>query len=466
MSDVLASLAAILDVVEGQPAGHVLRSCLIGMRVGERLGLSDEERSSLFYGLLLKDAGCSSNAARIAAMFATDDSVAKHDFKTVDWTRQADSAFYVLRTVARDGSVWDKARQIVSIGRRRHSSTQQLIEIRCERGAGIALLLGLSDDTANAIRNLDEHWDGSGYPDGARGDEIPLLARIAGLAQTVDVFFSQFGPAAAEQMARDRRGSWFDPIVVDAFLSDARTGGLWDTLSRSDLEPIVAGLEPENLVIPATTERLDLIAVAFSQIIDAKSPYTSQHSAGVARISGLLAERMGLPNEDIRDQERAGLLHDIGKLGVSNRILDKQGSLTDAEYREIQKHPELTYRTLSRVSAFADIARVSALHHERLDGSGYYQGMSANNLDLPARILAVADVFDALVSDRPYRAGMPLEQALGIIQSDAGSKLCPACVEQLVELAPSLDSSVTSSSRDIPSLLPPPNQQVHQRASA
>ncbi len=449
MSEVLAGLASILDIVEGQPPGHVLRSCLIGMRIGERIGLDDEQRSSLFYALLLKDAGCSSNAARISAMFDADDFVSKYTYKTVDWTRQPDATLYVMRTVSPDGSIWSKARQVIEIGRQKHSSVKQLIEIRCERGAGIARLLGLSEDTAVAIRNLDEHWDGAGHPDGASGGESPLLARICGLAQTVDVFYSQFGPVMAENMVLDRRGTWFDPVLADILLAEARAGQLWTALESDHLSAVVEALEPASLIIPATPERLDLIAVAFSQIIDAKSPYTSQHSAGVARVAALLAQRMGFSERAVQEQERAGLLHDIGKLGVSNRILDKPGKLTDAEFREIQKHPELTYQTLVRVGPLAKIAEVSALHHERLDGSGYYRGMSAHNLGLSARILAVADVYDALVSDRPYRAGMPIEQALAIIRTDAGSKLCPECVEQLVELAPSLAPARVAPSQPI-----------------
>jgi len=322
MSEVLAGLASILDIVEGQPPGHVLRSCMLGMRIGERIGLDDEQRSSLFYALLLKDAGCSSNAARISAMFDADDFVSKYTYKTVDWTRQPDATLYVMRTVSPDGSIWSKARQVIEIGRQKHSSVKQLIEIRCERGAGIARLLGLSEDTAVAIRNLDEHWDGTGHPDGASGGEIPILARICGLAQTVDVFYSQFGPLMAENMMLDRRGTWFDPALADVVFAEARAGHLWKSLECDDLSAAVGALEPASLIIPATPERLDLIAVAFSQITDAKSPYTSQHSAGVARVAALLAQRMGFSEQAVQEQERAGLLHDIGKLGVSNRILD------------------------------------------------------------------------------------------------------------------------------------------------
>lgn len=145
---------------------------------------------------------------------------------------------------------------------------------------------------------------------------------------------------------------------------------------------------------------------------------------------------MGLPTAAVADQLRAGLLHDIGKLGVSNRILDKPGPLTYEEFTEIKKHSALTYDTLSRIAPFENILERAANHHERLDGSGYPRGLRGENLDLPTRILIVADIFDALASDRPYRPGMPMEKVLGILNEESGEKLCPesvAAVDELVE---------------------------------
>ncbi|MDQ3304360.1 MAG: HD domain-containing protein [Actinomycetota bacterium] len=141
---------------------------------------------------------------------------------------------------------------------------------------------------------------------------------------------------------------------------------------------------------------------------------------------------MGFPQDEVRDQRRAALLHDIGKLGISNRILDKPGRLTDEEFEKIKEHSALTYGILDRVSPFRHLADLAASHHERLDGSGYHRGLSAKDLDTPARILAVADVFDALSSDRPYRAAMPPEKVFSILESDG--HLCPETVQALSTL--------------------------------
>jgi HD-GYP domain-containing protein (c-di-GMP phosphodiesterase class II) len=306
--------------------------------------------------------------------------------------------------------------------------------MRCERGAEIARLMGFPEETAQAVRNLDEHWDGSGHPDGLEGEEIPLLARISCLAQTVEVFYAAFGPARAEEMARARRKKWFDPALVDVFLAEARAGTEWKSLTAPDLMGVLSSLEPEDRALEVTPERLDLVAHAFARIIDAKSPFTYRHSEGVARTAVAMMEHMGFGASAVRDQRRAALLHDIGKLSVSNRILDKPGPLTEGEFAAVKRHPKLTYDVLVRVAPFRDIAEVASNHHERLDGTGYHRGVTGESLDLPSRVLAVADVYDALSQDRPYRPAMPVERVLGILKRQSGNKLCPLSVAALKEL--------------------------------
>ena len=435
LSEVLSALSFALDLVEGQPEGHTVRSCLVGMRIADRLGLDEEGRSALFYALLLKDAGCSSNASKMSTLFDADDMEAKKKVKTVDWTSMPHAALYAARTVSPEGSLLAKVRKMVQFASRGQAESRNLIRIRCERGAEITRLMGLPEETAQAIRGLDEHWDGRGHPDGLRGEEIPLLARICGLAQTAEVFLTDRGPAAAEEVARLRSGRWFDPALVEALLAEAREDGLWDDLSRQDPWREVSRLEPGDRALEATPERVDLVARAFAEIIDAKSPFTYRHSEGVARVAVAVAERAGLGPEGTRDLMRASLLHDIGKLGISNRILDKPGGLTDGEYEEIRRHPKLTYDILSRVGPFRPIAETAANHHEKLDGSGYHRGIGAEDLDLPSRILAVADIYDALSAERPYHKALPQEKVIDILREESATKLDPECVAILEDLA-------------------------------
>ena len=432
-SEVLSALSIVLDLVEGQPEGHSVRSCLIGMRVANRLGLDADARSALFYALLLKDAGCSSNASRMSALFEADDMEVKRGVKTVDWTSLPSAALYTARVASPDGSLLDKAGRIYEFAVRGRKASRELIQIRCERGAEITRLMGFPEETAQAIRSLDEHWDGRGHPDGLKGEEIPLLARVCGLAQTVEVFFNAHGPAGAEEVAAVRSGRWFDPALVEVLLAEAREEGLWGYLQDAGRE--VARLEPADRTLVATPDRVDLVARAFGEIIDAKSPFTYHHSEGVARVAVAMGERVGFGPDATRDLMRAALLHDIGKLGISNRILDKPGGLTDAEYAKIKEHPRLTYEILSRVGPFRPIAQTAANHHEKLDGSGYHRGIGAEDLDLPSRILAVADIYDALSADRPYHQALPQEKVLDILREEAGPRLDPECVATLEDLA-------------------------------
>src|SRR4051794_39437189 len=187
LSEVIGALSYALDLTEGEPPGHAVRSCAIGMRVAEELGLDAAERSDLFYALLLKDAGCSANSAKMAALFGADDQVAKRTSKRVNWSKSLPALLWSVRTVAPGGSLRARSARLRAI-KDEGQVTRALMRARCERGAQIARLLGFTEATAEAIRALDEHWDGHGQPRGLRGAEIPLLGRVLCLAQTAEVF--------------------------------------------------------------------------------------------------------------------------------------------------------------------------------------------------------------------------------------------------------------------------------------
>lgn len=429
-SEVLAALSFALDLTEGQPPGHAMRSCLIGMRIAGELGLSPETRSALYYALLLKDTGCSANSAQTAASFGSDEHIVKRNLKTTDWSSQFHVAAYAFRNAAVGCSLPERARHVLKVANQ-PGGARAMFRIRCERGAEISRRLGFPEETAEAVLSLDEHWDGRGYPQGLMGESIPLLARIASLAQTLEVFFTEEGPDRALQVARQRRGAWFDPELVDLVWSWRSDRDWWARIQGSSAERMVTEAEPPDSRLDLDDAGLDSVAGAFADIIDAKSPFTFRHSWGVAGYAVAIGAELGLSSAEQRRLYRAGLLHDVGKLGVSNRILDKAGSLTPHERLEVERHPVYTWQILSRVTSFREFARLAALHHERLDGNGYPWKLPAGDLDLPARILAVADVYEALTADRPYRAGMPEEQAVAILVGDAGVRLDRDAVEAL-----------------------------------
>jgi putative nucleotidyltransferase with HDIG domain len=368
----------------------------------------------------------------MCALFGADDGVVKRHMKLVDWHDRARLALATWRLVALGGPLGQKARQFLGIARTEHM-TRDLMQVRCERGADIALRLGFPAPTAEAIRSLDEHWNGGGYPRGLAGEAIPLLARVCNVAQVAEVFLAAHGPAGAVAVARERAGRWFDPEIVRVVVALERDRDWWRRVQAPDVAASVTAVEPADRVRQASETDLDAIARAFADIIDAKTPFTFHHSTNVAAYAEAIGAHLGMDDEGCRRLRRAGLLHDIGKLGVSNRILDKAGRLDAAERRAIELHPVYSMQILQHVRAFGDFAWMASVHHEKLDGSGYPWRLTGESLDAPMRVLAVADIYEALTADRPYRTGMPPERALGIVASEAGPLLCADAVTALRE---------------------------------
>jgi HD-GYP domain-containing protein (c-di-GMP phosphodiesterase class II) len=429
LSELIGALSGALDVAEGEPPGHAARSCLIGMRIADALDLDADSRSDLFYALLLKDAGCSANAAHMAALFGADDQDAKRTSKLVDWARPFDAFVWSLKTVAPKGSLAERTGRLRAIRNEGHV-TRSLMRARCYRGAEIARKLGFSEVTAEAIRALDEHWDGNGQPHGLRGTAIPLAARILCVAQTMEVFHRAGGLPAAYRVAHKRRGEWFDPDLVDAMDSFRSDRTFWASLDEAD----VSVVEPPDQVLTADEARLDRIAEGFAGVIDAKSPWTREHSERVSEIAAGIAKRLEFDTSALRQLRRAALLHDLGKLSISNRILDKPGPLDDQERRRLTHHPLLAEQILGQVSTFGEVAIVAAAHHERLDGSGYPRGLAGDALTDQMRVLAVADVYEALTSDRPYRSAFSPRDALELMHADVPHRLDANAVAALEAL--------------------------------
>ena len=433
LSQVVGALSCALDITEGQPEGHAARSCLIGMEVARRLKLGDADRSALFYALQLKDLGCSSNAEKVARLFGGDELTVKQDFKTSEWASLTGSLAYIFRNLKHHG--WGgRLKHFARIGVEGQRGARKMVQIRCERGAAIARLFDLPEATARAIYDLDEHWDGRGHPEGKRRDAIDPLARIAGLAQTVEVFAAEHGIDAALRIARRRRGRWFDPKVADAFLSIGGDPRFWAGVYGENLLANVRAVEPPDRRLHADDDRLDRIALGFAQVVDAKSSWTRRHSERVTELAVGIAARTGADADTLRWYRRAALLHDVGKLGVSSAILDKPGRLTDDELAAMRRHPEYTHRVLSRIDGFDALAETAASHHERLDGRGYHRGLTAADLSAPVRAMVVADMFEAMTAERPYRDTMPFEKVFGILDEDTGTAVCGDAVAALKDL--------------------------------
>ena len=431
--EILASLSHALDLTSGQPMGHSQRTCLIALRIGSLVGLSEREMNSLHLATLMKDAGCSSNAARMVEIFGSDDLHAKRMSKVTDWTNLADAAKYVCNHAFPESPLLLRAVRILKIITHKSECSEQVAQSRCDRGSQIALNIGLGQDAALCIQHLDEHWDGNGIPRQVKGDKISLLGRIVCLSQTLEVFSKTFDLSTAYQMLRKRSGSWFDPSLVKVALSFEKDAAFWNSVENSALEALLA-INFVGAPVSVNEARIDAICMAFAQIVDAKSTFTAQHSFRVSGYAVEIAEKMGLEAGRIAEIRRAGLLHDLGKLGVSNTILDKKASLTPAEWEVIRKHPLYTHEILKHIKGFSRINQIASAHHERLDGKGYYLGMKGSEIDLDMRILAVADVFDSLSATRPYRAAINLEDVFKILKREEGVALDSTCIPTLREI--------------------------------
>jgi len=433
LSDVVSALSGALDLTEGQPMGHAVRSCILGMRIAEELRLPAQSCSDLYYALLLKDAGCSSNSARMHQILGSDDLRAKREVKFEDWTKPSLSGLrYLLRNVLPGTSLPRRLVKSVKLGFEQNQNNAEVIGARCERGAEIARKIGLSQASSEAIRGLDEHWNGAGYPEHRKGQEIPILSRIMNVSQTLEVFARERGPAEAVRVVSERSGRWFDPEIARIVRSLEHDPALWEKVHSKNAREFVLQMEP-GTGVRASSERIDSICRAFAEVIDAKSPYTFTHSMGVAEAAVDISEGLGLAPQTTVFVRRAALLHDLGKLSVSNAILEKPGKLTDEEWKSMKMHPVYTRVILERISGFKDLAFVAAAHHERLDGKGYPDGLSAEHLPLTARIICVADVYQALCERRPYRDSLPVKVVFGMMAEDASTRLDSECLAALRE---------------------------------
>ncbi len=430
LAEILGSFSYALDLTEGQPAGHSVRACWIGMQMADALMLPAEMKRDIFYAVLLKDLGCSSNAARVSELFLGDDRALKRDFKLIG-PKASDFGAFVMNEVGVDAGNAERKAAIDHLLTNAGEIMAGIMGTRCTRGADIARQLRFSETTATSIAHLDEHWDGSGLPKGLAGDAIALGGRIALLAQIADVFFMAENGARARSEIASRSGTWLDPQLVAVFLRVSAHAEFWSTLGQSSLARRLFTLEPAQLRVDVDEDYLDDIATAFGQVIDAKSPYTGGHSDRVGRFADAIALRMNMAAAPRRMLRRAAMLHDIGKLGVSSTILEKPGKLDDAEWEIMRNHAALTGEILGRVGVLRDMAMIAASHHERLDGAGYPLQLNAQMISLETRIISTADFFDALTANRPYRPAMSVDQALGIMQAEVGKAIDSECFAAL-----------------------------------
>ena len=427
---ILAALSRALDLVEGQPAGHAMRTGQIAVQIGHILGLNDSGLENLYNAALLKDSGCSNNSVRVQKIFGGDEHLSKRAVKLIDWSSTSESLKFAWQHTEAGQSLGAKLMRMASNLGPPTKVMNEVTAARCTRGAAIAKMLNFEPEVSDTILYLDEHWDGKGAPYQRRQVEIPLLSRILGFAQTFEVFVSTYGIEEALAMAESRNGTWFDPEVVRASKTLAGDEDFWDRLGTPDW----VYFRLPQLLKRVLESDLDSICEAFAMIVDAKSSFTAEHSTRVMQYSVALAGCFGFSKAEVSRLRHAALLHDIGKLGVPTGILEKPGKLDDLEFDRVKLHPKYGHEILGQIPGFEYIAEIASSHHERLDGKGYWRGLGADELSLDVRIVTSCDVFDALSARRPYRDAMPVEKVFAIMKQDIGTAFDASCVEALQKL--------------------------------
>jgi HD-GYP domain-containing protein (c-di-GMP phosphodiesterase class II) len=394
----LASLSLATDLGLGQPMEHVLRSCVLGLRLAEDVGLDESERAVVYYVALLAWLGCHADSYEQAAWFG-DDIALRADAQMVD-SAGPELAAFVLRRVGRGRPPWRRALRVGSLLLPGAEGIPAMESTHCLIAGQFALRLGLGTEVRDPLQQVFERWDGRGAPAKLAAEQISFAARIVVIADIVEAFRRVGGVDAAVEIARRRAGGQFDPGLAEHVCAsaDALLGGLEDVESWD----VAIATEPA-LTGGLTDLELDSALAAVADFADLKSPYTTGHSRGVAERAAAAARLSGPGDAAADELRRAGLLHDVGRIGVPNTIWDKPGPLTETEMERVRMHPYLTQRTFSRSARLAQLAQVAAEHHERLDGSGYPRALSGGALSPEARLLAAADCYQAMTEPRPHR---------------------------------------------------------------
>jgi HD-GYP domain-containing protein (c-di-GMP phosphodiesterase class II) len=369
LRSVVHVLSDALDLVGINDVHHGKRVGIMAVAMVRKLGWSVEEQERVFDACLVHDIGVSSTDLHRQLVIE------------FDWAGSAGHAETGAGLLGRFPPLAHLAEPV----RYHHTHWTELRDAYA-RDKQIANLIFLADriDVLAAVAMLENQ----------------LLARVPAIRDTVAA----------------NRGEMFDPQLVDVFLDISRRDAFWLDLEPEAVRDYMDEVARRALPVETDLETLRGVSELFSHVVDAKSRFTVEHSAGVARVARHLAERCGLSADDCGKLEIAGYLHDIGKLRVPDAILEKAGPLVETERRTVASHPYDTYRILMRIPGFEDICHWASYHHEIPTGEGYPFGLKSEELPIQARLLRAADIFQAMVQDRPYRGGLSVAEVVGYMK--------------------------------------------------
>ncbi len=431
LAELIGTLSLATDVGTGLPDGHALRSATAAVRFAGVSGADERTARDAYYLALLATSGCTAESDLMAAAFGDEVGFGTETFG-LDWGRAADMFPAALRAVRRGhgaiGGLWAMATAMGKLSK--------LVEIgraHCEVAIHLAERFGFDEAFRTALFQAFERWDGSGKPQRLDGEAIALSMRIAHLAADINIGHRFGGVEGAVARTRKHARRGLDPALVERFVASAEEvceaiagPSAWDAAMAAEPNP------RQSVEGDAVDEGLRAIA----HFSDLKSRYTHSHSSGVARRALEAARKLRLGDDVERAVARAGLLHDVGRVAVSAGVWDKAEPLTDNERERIRLHTYVGERVLSRAPGLATVAEIATLAHERLDGSGYHRRLPAAACGPAARILAAADVLQALGEDRPHRAAKTADAAAAELEALARSgELCPDAVAAVLAVS-------------------------------
>jgi HD-GYP domain-containing protein (c-di-GMP phosphodiesterase class II) len=413
LAELVATLSLVSDLGMGRPTERVLRQTVIAMRLADAAAMPPEVRTAGYYTSLLTWVGCAADTTDLAALFGEEADLYAHT-QDGDYGGLSLAMFVVRHLGAGDSQL----RRAGSIGRFILSgghNVQRVMRSHCLAASQLADRLSLGDSVQQPLLQAFERWDGRGVPGAAAADELAPAIRLVHLADAVEAFHRIGGSALALKVAVERRGTQFDPGLVDVFAERAA-----DILR--DLDDVVAwdeviALDPALGRVLSDSE-LEIALEALADFADLKSPWRLGHSRGVAQLAGSAGGKLGLADHDVTLLRRSALVHDLGVIGVSSTVWDETRPWSPAQRERARTHPYLTERMLARSGALAALGKCASMHHERLDGSGYPHGLAGDAIPLTARVLAAADVLHALGEPRPHRAPYPPDVAEQMLRAE------------------------------------------------
>jgi HD-GYP domain-containing protein (c-di-GMP phosphodiesterase class II) len=415
LAELVGALSLGIDLGFSQPMEHVLRQTLIALRLADRVKVTDDERVAVYYTALLLSVGCHSDAYEQAKWFGDDITVKADKFDHKLTPGSIRMMVTGLRKLGAGLAPLHRFRLGLEFVLSGHREVENMITHHAALGRSLAEKLALPNTVLEAIGASYERWDGKGWPGELAGKKIPIAARIAQVAEYAEVANRLDGVRGVEKLAREWRNGQFDPALLDRLLEDAAeiTFGLddivvWDVVMASD--PAASpGL---------TGDRLAQALTAIADFVDLKSPYFLGHARAVADLAAEAAKRMNLSEPQVELLRHAGLVHGFGRLGISNAIWDKRGPIGAGERERVRLQPYITGRMLRQSEALAPVARIVVQHRERLDGSGYPNGLTGIAISAEARILAAAEAYQAMCEPRAHRGAYSTEAAADALRAD------------------------------------------------